>query len=278
MEQVSGPHFVILQGSSPGRILPVDGPALILARNKGPGALHDPEVSSKHAEVVNTPAGFLLRDLKSTNGTFVGGQPVQEAILSHGDEILVGRTVLRWENEQPLEVAPPVRPASPRNPTRELRPGNRENVGAAPAGPWVQAAGLDDSPVLIEEPSVILFDDRGHELIEIGEAGLHLKTPWRTSVSLEVVEGPEKGRTLTFERGEAAVGRYGTDMVLRDSDVSRRHSEFVVFGSDQIFVRDLGSTNGTFVNGVRVRFSRVQSGDTVVMGRSLIHVIVRPSE
>ncbi len=58
--------------------------------------LHDPEVSSRHAEIVASQEGFLLRDLGSANGTRVNGTPVTEARLHVGDEITVGSTRLRF--------------------------------------------------------------------------------------------------------------------------------------------------------------------------------------
>lgn len=56
--------------------------------------LHDSEVSTRHAEIVASPAGFLLRDLGSANGTTLNGRPVAEAYLNVGDEIGIGTTRL----------------------------------------------------------------------------------------------------------------------------------------------------------------------------------------
>jgi pSer/pThr/pTyr-binding forkhead associated (FHA) protein/outer membrane protein assembly factor BamB len=49
--------------------------------------LKQESVSSRHAELKNTPQGILLKDLDSTNGTTVNGQKVSERLLKHGDEI-----------------------------------------------------------------------------------------------------------------------------------------------------------------------------------------------
>ncbi|MBM3294945.1 MAG: FHA domain-containing protein [Candidatus Aminicenantes bacterium] len=56
--------------------------------------LSDPVVSGRHAEIVAQEDGFLLRDLGSSNGTFVNGQAVTETPLYAGDEIVVGTTRL----------------------------------------------------------------------------------------------------------------------------------------------------------------------------------------
>jgi ubiquitin-protein ligase len=47
-------------------------------------------ISGHHAEVIETPTGFVLRDLGSTNGTMLNGSPVIEALLSGGDRISFG--------------------------------------------------------------------------------------------------------------------------------------------------------------------------------------------
>ena len=54
-------------------------------------------------------------------------------------------------------------------------------------------------------------------------------------------------------------------MVLSDSNVSRRHAELRRKG-DGIFVTDLGSTNGTRVNGVPIREQLLASGDEISVG------------
>jgi pSer/pThr/pTyr-binding forkhead associated (FHA) protein len=55
------------------------------------------------------------------------------------------------------------------------------------------------------------------------------------------------------------------DVVLADSNVSRRHAE-LRRKDDGVFVIDLGSTNGTKVNGTRVREQLLSSGDEVDVG------------
>lgn len=62
-------------------------------------AVGDPNVSRRHAEIRRADDGVsvVLRDLRSTNGTRVNGVPVQDHVLTDGDEVSVGTTVLRYE-------------------------------------------------------------------------------------------------------------------------------------------------------------------------------------
>jgi len=63
--------------------------------------LNDPEVSGYHAEILASAQGLLLRDLKSTNGTFVRGQRIAEQRLFLGDEITLGKTRLTFGIQKP---------------------------------------------------------------------------------------------------------------------------------------------------------------------------------
>ena len=58
--------------------------------------LRDSQSSSAHAEIVATSEGFVLRDLGSTNGTFLNGQAVSESPLYLGDRIVIGTTTLTF--------------------------------------------------------------------------------------------------------------------------------------------------------------------------------------
>jgi pSer/pThr/pTyr-binding forkhead associated (FHA) protein len=56
----------------------------------------DRTVSRTHAQVSASPSGFALRDLGSSNGTFVDGRPIADSvIIKPGQPFVVGRTMLR---------------------------------------------------------------------------------------------------------------------------------------------------------------------------------------
>jgi DNA-binding NtrC family response regulator len=93
-------------------------------------------------------------------------------------------------------------------------------------------------------------------------------------VELHVVEGPDRGARAVLSTGTLRVGSSaGCDLHLADETVSRLH--FEVRATEGTFLlTDLGSTNGTFVDGVRVLAAHIASGAIVRCGRTAIRVDV----
>ena len=79
------------------------------------------------------------------------------------------------------------------------------------------------------------------------------------------------GQRVELHEGHYVVGRHlECDIVISDSNVSRRHAEFVCAGRD-VIVRDLGSTNGTKVNGVVIKGDQLlQHGDVIGFGTAQV--------
>ena len=84
---------------------------------------------------------------------------------------------------------------------------------------------------------------------------------------LVVVRGPNAGARFVLDHDPVTVGRHpDSDIFLDDVTVSRRHAE-LVRGEAGIGVRDLGSLNGSYVNGERVEEHPLATGDEVQIGR-----------
>ena len=102
------PCFVIIGGIDTGRIIPIDRAGITLGRDPGcTVVLGEDGVSRFHAEVTLDSSGnVLLRDLGSTNGTFVDGVKIQEANLNKGDKVFLGQwTILKFELYDRIEAA-----------------------------------------------------------------------------------------------------------------------------------------------------------------------------
>lgn len=95
----SGIFLRIEQGASAGKTINLSsGGVYLIGRENADIPLDDEKVSRKHAEVgLYGPGAYVLRDLASTNGTFVNDRRVSDKIgLRHWDLIRVGDTLIRF--------------------------------------------------------------------------------------------------------------------------------------------------------------------------------------
>ena len=88
--------------------------------------------------------------------------------------------------------------------------------------------------------------------------------------SLFVIQGRDQGTRFQLEDPVYTIGRtHSNALRLHDTEVSREHAELSTDGNSYL-LRDLGSSNGTFVNGRLITEHRLISGDQVQVGRSLL--------
>lgn len=137
-----------------------------------------------------------------------------------------------------------------RDPAQE-QPDPQVDVDSDPTVVYVPIQDLVDHPITPEEAS-------------------NLEGVW--GYGLVVQRGPRTGMTYVLPAGNTTVGRHPeSDIFLNDVTVSRQHCRFVVT-DEGLTVEDSGSTNGTYVNDVRVDKTPLEAGDEVLVGR--FHFIV----
>lgn len=85
--------------------------------------------------------------------------------------------------------------------------------------------------------------------------------------------GPTPGAAFTLEGDQMSIGRDSTnEIVINDAEISRRHARLTFQGGKYV-LEDLGSTNGTFVNGQRLAGPRVlKAGEVVSFGEQIVLV------
>jgi len=90
---------------------------------------------------------------------------------------------------------------------------------------------------------------------------------------LQVVRGRSASTTLKLADGVTSIGRHDDCLIrIKSSQVSRRHCE-VVEDADKLTIRDLGSSNGTFVNGKKVAGQQtLKPGDELTVGAVTLRV------
>lgn len=91
--------------------------------------------------------------------------------------------------------------------------------------------------------------------------------------------GPTPGKTFPIEEEENILGRdLANEIIISDPEVSRRHARFFV-KDENVFVEDLGSTNGTFLNGERISSpQQLRNGDVITLGESVVLVFEKTSQ
>jgi DNA-binding NtrC family response regulator len=115
------------------------------------------------------------------------------------------------------------------------------------------------------------FDD----LSTVVRAEARRGVPSASEFTLAIVEGPDKGASIILGAGERSHVLLGQspacELRVTDREVSRRHASFTV-DRRSLRVTDLGSTNGTMVNGVRIAEALLTGGETVRVGSSAVAV------
>ena len=101
-------RFTVIRGPERGESLVV-GPSPMTLGSGSTSDVHlsDPTISRRHLSVVLDPNGVIVRDLGSTNGSFVGGARFQELLLGFGAEIQIGQSLLKYmPDEEHVDVVP----------------------------------------------------------------------------------------------------------------------------------------------------------------------------
>jgi len=218
--------------------------------------LDDDHISRRHAQLANVQNVIFLRDLGSSNGTYVNGERIIGACrLYHGDQLRFDTVTFQLIG-QGADLTPIREPeASPR--PASLQSAWRDRLAAD--GSDTTEVAVVDEPALLQPPPAVAGEEAGAYLLGASEpvAGL----TFRTSI----------GRTLIGRQDDC-------DLVIRDRTVSARHAELMV-RAEGVTITNMMSTNGTRVNGEEVQTARLHDGDVLRLGRvSLVFKDVPPTE
>lgn len=125
-------------------------------------------------------------------------------------------------------------------------------------------------PEELNDVEKTVFYDPEAGTAEVGEVVGKIEGAFRYALVVE--RGPRAGLTYVLGEGETVAGRSDdVEIFLGDVTVSRRHARFVV-DDNGLYVEDLRSTNGTYVNAERHDKAYLQPGDEVIIGK--YHLVV----
>ncbi len=188
------------------------------------------DVSRQHAEIRNEPDGYILLDI-SVNGTYVNGERMGKThLLARADVIRIGNDEFRFYADATAAG------------------------GAAPAQPAPETPAAPDLPPRPPEGAAQRLSDTMHGVPE--EEPARRNTPPSPEAaplaSLLFRSGDFKGRRLPIKVPVVNIGRGDyNDIVIGDPSVSTMHAKLQRREAIWILT-DLGSTNGTFVEGERL--------------------------
>jgi pSer/pThr/pTyr-binding forkhead associated (FHA) protein len=214
------------------------------------------QVSRRHAEIVQSPRGYILVD-NSTNGTWVNGERVQnQRLLARADVIRIGEEEFRfYADAAPAAPAPP--PAAGPTPVSPPPPPPPPPPAAAPAPP-ASAAKLVSTGYFATPPKESLASTPSAPMAAppppapaAASAPARAAQPQALAKFL-VRTGGLKGQRLYVKVPIVNIGRADyNDLVIPDDSVSSQHAKLTRREGVWILT-DLGSTNGTLVDGEKV--------------------------
>ena len=98
--------------------------------------------------------------------------------------------------------------------------------------------------------------------------------PTGRRLSLAILDGPDAGNVYRIEKPRVTIGRSNADLTLNDSEASRQHAAIEIRDTEYRLV-DLGSTNGTLMNGEKVDgFAELTDKSEFQVGGTTIMLIV----
>lgn len=232
--------LIVQSGTKQGEKFRLGPAGVILGRDKGDLLLPDDQISSSHCLIQLVNSEHVVFDMNSSNGTFVNGKKIVRQSLNHSDTILIGRTVLMYEN---LALA------------KALKVPSVAEKQYSKAGHF----GEDSS-------------DRTSVVQTMIARAMPEERAWKIVLDI-VYENGESEHIPTYQ-DQLTLGRdCGFGKFSEDSGISRRHLSVKINQSGEVFAKDEGSTNGTFLNGEKMTgLHMIRPEDEVRIGTSNIKI------
>jgi pSer/pThr/pTyr-binding forkhead associated (FHA) protein/MFS family permease len=218
----------------------------------------DPELSRRHLALRPKPDGLEVEDLGSSNGTFVRGVRIKSRVtVRDGAVINVG------QSEMTVKL-----PATDAGATKMMAVRPRRAPAPPASGPPAAAPPISASTPAVSAPApevapAVSSPTADPPAVETASAKL--------LTTILVTSGPRAQERITLV-GPLTIGRGGVDIVIDDPELSRRHAALRPVPGG-VEVRDLGSSNGTFLDGTRISSPETAAeGDTIRVGATTLRV------
>jgi predicted Zn finger-like uncharacterized protein len=152
------------------------------------------------------------------------------------------------------------------------RPPEPEDPPSIPAPPILQP-GSDSQPS--GQETAARFDREAM----LAAAGIRGSVPQGMRISLAYLSGPQASLVKVLDSSRTLIGREEGDVVTKDPETSRRHATLDIHTDGTVWLTDLGSTNGTFVDGIQI-FGMIQLVDRqeFTCGKSTFMLLIRKED
>jgi NADPH-dependent 2,4-dienoyl-CoA reductase/sulfur reductase-like enzyme/pSer/pThr/pTyr-binding forkhead associated (FHA) protein/CRP-like cAMP-binding protein/Fe-S-cluster-containing hydrogenase component 2 len=219
--------------------------------------LEHSSVSRKHAVISFINGQYILRDLTSSNGTFVNTRPLapdKTHILHPDDTVRFGDVRFRFQLRQQLLTTTTSQLATTQNAGETATHLFQHILGSSLERNTVRSIPETLLTTARKTPSLILLMKNAEPRI--------------LPIALEQLAG----KRLAIGRDKECA------IVLQDTAASRKHAELFT-APDGLYIRDFNSSNGVFVNKVRINNPyHLSHGDRVVIGNTLIYCSLSPKQ
>jgi pSer/pThr/pTyr-binding forkhead associated (FHA) protein len=258
VEQIARSAWLRLElGRNEGREWSIDGPTMVVRSEAAQVPIFgDPQIAPNQCAIQPQNGQYWLTDLASPNGTYLNGQRLianQPVMLTQGAAIGLGSSRLIFLLKG--QPAPP-RPVDGRFPAPQP-------AGPSPLAGYGPSAGIGlGQPMAPVSASAVSMAPT----VAMPAASMMPTTAMPSAAfTLAAMDGPLAGQRFSLS-GPTEIGREAPAIPLAfDGAVSRRHATLTPSPAG-VAVSDLGSSNGTFVDGQRVQQAMLQPGHTLRVG------------
>jgi len=271
-------HLIAEEGPLRGLLLNLEeGDDWVLGRDPDEAGfvIDDDTVSRKAARLSRTPEGaFFIENLSRVNPTLVNDEPIDgRTLLQEGDRVQIGHTVFLFSEKE----APEIGAKKPKSGYDDIFGALEEEPAPEKKEPRQKKKAKAEKPK--EEPAQSAYDTIFEESGEEEEAPLPFNLLSETPLLLKVISGPNAGAEIGIEKGRSyTLGKDpdSCDIVFQDLSVSRNHARLTVLEDGSLEIEDLGSKNGTAVNGTPILEKKpITTQDMVALGTTVFLIIDR---
>jgi len=275
----------VLAGRNEGKDYIISKPLTILGRDERADIplFGDPNLAPQHAAIRQQNGRHFLLDGGTPIGTLVNGQRIQEQLLRDGDMIQLGQVRLLFHEKATASKITKSTKDTPKSavPSNSLQmPAHLCPFCGAQkdaAGNCLCSVSVSPANVKPEVPITVVPLQGTQNMPSYATSPMSgnpqpiMGSPYFGSMGsqLTALEGVYVGQTFPLNSNHVTIGRDPTaDIALvNDKTVSRRHAHIAQEGGNHVLYDD-GSSNGTYVNNVRVTIQVLAPGDVIQFGAS----------